>query len=57
MLFRNRIRPCKIDIVNRGELGGGNFGVKPGVIVPDMTDTNDAHAKLLHPATLFLNHS
>src|SRR5437667_8865388 len=48
MLSCDRVRRSKIDIVDRGELGGRNIGVKPGVIAADMSDPNNADAKFFH---------
>ena len=38
----------KIDIVNRDKIRRGNFGVEPGVIAPDVTDTNNSNTKFFH---------
>src|SRR5712691_9917104 len=55
--FRDRLRFGKIDIVDRGELGGRNIGIKSGVIAPDMPNAHNADAKFCHDATFFKNHS
>ena len=47
-LFRHVPGLLRVGIVNRGKTGGRQFGVKTGMIFPDMTDTNHSDSQLLH---------
>ena len=46
--FSNGVRFRKIDVMNRGKVRRGNFGVEPGVIAPDVTDPNNSDTKFFH---------
>ena len=47
-LFRNRIGPRKIDIVNRREFRRRNLSVNPRMVASDMTNANDANTQFFH---------
>src|SRR5260370_34773033 len=57
VLFRDRIGPRKIDIVDRGEIGARNFSIQSRMIGSNVSDADYANAKLFHWATFFKNQS